>query len=180
MLRPITKEEFARLFDSFENSAFRLESLDQYAVSGEVAEYARFLAGEELPVSGEGDWTRLIKKRVSEGKVMQRVHVIPTPLTPYLKFEIYWGYVHNSVAGEQIYLIERESVSPEVLDTPDFWLFDRKTLVIMRYDADGHFLHAERDDSSTTLEIYGRMINYLLSSSTPLKSFLSRDRSSCK
>jgi hypothetical protein len=178
MARPISKEEFARLFDSFENLAFRLESLDLYTVAGEAAEYARFLAGEELPASTEGDWARFVKKSTSKGKVMQRVHVISIPLTPYLKYEIYWGYVYSCVAGEQIYIIDRANVSPEVLRTTDFWLFDRKTLVIMRYDAAGRFLHAEIEDSPEMLAAYISLSASLLSAATPLKEFLSQIRSS--
>jgi hypothetical protein len=178
MARPITKEEFAHLFDSFEMSAFRLESLDLYAVSGEDADYARFLAGEELPMPTENRWAQLIKKSVSEGKIMQRIHVVSVPLTPYVKYEICWGYVYSSVAGEQICIMDRADVSPEISRMTDFWLFDRKTLVIMRYDAGGHFLHAEREDSSETIAAYGRVTTSLLSAATPLKQFLARIRSS--
>ncbi|MHB8217078.1 MAG: DUF6879 family protein [Candidatus Sulfotelmatobacter sp.] len=176
MLLPITREEFSRLFNSFENSAFRLETLDRYTVPTEAAEYARFLAGEEIPLSTESEWTKLVKKNASAGRIMRRVHAITAPMTPYLKYEICWGYVYSSIAGEQIYLIDRAKAP--TIAAIDFWLFDQKDLIFMRYDADGRFLGAEKEDSPEILAIYRDASTSLISSATPLRTFLAGMRSS--
>jgi hypothetical protein len=41
-------EEFGRLFESFERTAFRLETLAVYDVEDEQEEIARFLTGQEM------------------------------------------------------------------------------------------------------------------------------------
>jgi len=178
MAYPITKEEFAELLNSFEHSAFRLESLDKYTVSSETVEYARFLAGEELPVSVPSEWTKLVRKNVAAGKIMQRVHLIPAPLTPYLKYEIYWGYVHSSIAGEEIYLMNRVNAGPDLARMADFWLFDQRMLIFMRYDSDGRFVRPEKEDSAEVLATCREIRDSLVSTALPLKKFLANSRSS--
>jgi hypothetical protein len=176
MTTPLTNKEFGDLFDSFGQSAFRLESLDRYTVPAEAVEYRRFLVGELFPVSAEDEWAQLIRKNVHQGKIMQRVHVISMPLTPYLRYEIEWGYVYSSLAGEDIYLIERADVPREILRIPEFWLFDRKTLIVMHYDPIGHFVNAERNDSPEAIAACCQASASLLASATQLKQFLARIR----
>jgi hypothetical protein len=172
----ITSEEFSGLFGSFERSAFRLESLDTYTVPDEAVEFRRFLDGEALPTSSEDEWARFIKKSASQNKVIQRVHVIGMPLTPYLKYEIEWGYLYSSVAGEDIYLIDRAHAPREIGQMTDFWLFDRKILVLMRYDSDGRFLHGDREDSPEIVANHCDLSEALLRQATPLKTFLTKTR----
>jgi len=178
MPKPITNQEFAQLFDSFDQSAFRLESLDHYTVPEETVDYQRFLAGEELPTSREDEWAQFIKKSVGQRKVMQRVHTVTMPLTPYLKYEIEWRYLYNSVVGEDIYLLNRTDVSSQILRLTDFWLFDRKTLVVMKYDSAGRFLNAALDDSPEKIVACRDASISLLKLATPLKTFLARIRTS--
>jgi hypothetical protein len=176
MTTTIPREDFARLFQTFSISAFRLEMLDKYTVPSEEIDYARFLAGEELPKTNETDWARIVRMQISEGKIMQRVHVVSMPLTSYLKFEIDWGYIYNSAAGEQIHLLDRKKVSDDVLRMTDYWLFDRKTLIVMQYDKDGRFLNPVREDSPPVLAACINTADSLLSVATPLKTFLSQIR----
>src|SRR4051794_34587810 len=100
MAYTISKAKFGHQFESFKRSAFRLESLDHYSVPEEAVDYHRFLRGEELPTSTEDEWAQFVKKSVAQGKFIQRVHVVPAQLTPYLRYEIEWGYLYSSVAGE--------------------------------------------------------------------------------
>jgi len=172
----LTGEEFSGLFESFEHSAFRLEAFDFYSVPEEEIEFRRFLNGEIFPTSPEDEWAQFIRKSVAQGKVVQRVHVVPLPLTPYLKYEIEWGYSYSGVAGEDIYLIDRAGLPREILQTTDFWLFDQTTLVIMRYDSNGRFLHGEREDSPEIIADHCKISASLLSRGMPLKTFLAKTR----
>jgi hypothetical protein len=177
MTTVLTRDEFGGLFKSFRESAFRLENLDLYTVPQEADEYRRFLAGEELPkTAAESEWVKFVKTCVSEGKTIQRVHAISLPLTPYIKYEIEWGYLYTSAAGEDIRLLDRANISPDLAGLKDFWLFDRKTLVIVQYDSDGRFLHGERDDSPEALKAHIDFCAILESQSTPLRAFLAQER----
>lgn len=177
MTTVLTGEEFGGLFESFRESAFRLETLDAYMVSEEADEYRRFLAGDEFPKSADNEWVQFVKKCVGEGKTIQRVHTISLPLTPYLRYEINWGYLYTSVAGEDIYLVDRTELSAELSGLTDFWLFDRRTLVMVRYDSAGRFLHGEREDSPDEIKRHANACVQMIGQAHPLRAFLARQRS---
>ncbi|WP_328343181.1 DUF6879 family protein [Streptomyces violaceus] len=96
-------EEFGRLFEIFERTAFRLETLDVYDVEEERDEIARFLAGEDMgPEWDDNPWVRSM---TDKGKNVSRVHVMRSPLTDYLRYELS-AYPGNIKAGESIGIID--------------------------------------------------------------------------
>lgn len=138
-------EEFNRLFRDFRYTAYRLETLQQYDVSYEQDEFARFLAGEsrgEFP--GIAAWCDTVRGAVSAGKRMHRVHVVTEPLSDYVRFECGWAYEHTVEAGEDVRLVVASiSAWPVALPHYDYWLFDSSQLVAMYYDEDGRFVSGE-------------------------------------
>ncbi|MFT2016092.1 DUF6879 family protein [Streptomyces sp. 796.1] len=133
-------EEFGRLFEDFERTAFRLETLDAYDVEEEQEEIARFLAGADMgPEWADNPWVRSM---TDKGKQVARVHVLSSPLTDYLRYELS-AYPGNVTAGESIGVIDRsELVAPELPDH-DFWLFDDRDVYRMHYTAAGAFIGGE-------------------------------------
>jgi hypothetical protein len=69
-------EEFLRLFDTFEHTAFRFEILDRYAVPEEDEAVRRFLAGEPPDPSLFASWFALVQAATAAGKTIQRVHLL--------------------------------------------------------------------------------------------------------
>lgn len=133
-------DAWREFFDAFEDYAFRLETLPVYGVASEDEEFRRFLAGEPRPDKELADspWLHRVRGFTGSGRRVQRVHVVTPPLSDYLRYEMEWGYDFNIVAGEDVRIIETESPS----DLPfaaneDFWLFDDKHVVLMRYEPDG-------------------------------------------
>lgn len=56
-------DEFAQLFREFEHAAFRLETLQQYAVDYEVEPIRQFLAGAPMPDDpSKNEWCELIRE----------------------------------------------------------------------------------------------------------------------
>jgi hypothetical protein len=177
MRTPITSSQFGELFTSFERSAFRLETLDQYLVEGENREYERFLAGECLPEDRNQAWADLIKANVSSGKTMRRVHLVTIPLSPYLRFQLSWGYPFSDVAGEQISFLDRKRLPDSGLASlGDYWLFDDRQLVMMRYGPDGTYLGAELEDDPQQLATRIEARQQLLKTAIPLREFLAQER----
>jgi len=159
-------------FDSFEHSAFRLETLPVYSVPEEADDFQRFLSGESLPISMNEEWCDWTRQQTLLGKTLQRVRVISLPLSSYLRFEIDWRYVYSNVAGEEIYLLEKSKIPADMLSLADFWLFDGRVLVRLRYDSNGHFIAEEADIAASSISIYREAATSLLSLGTPLKQFL--------
>ncbi|MEU8822652.1 DUF6879 family protein [Streptomyces sp. NPDC048636] len=82
----LSGEEFGRLFETFERTAFRLETLDVYDVEEEWEEISRFLAGVDMgPEWTDNPWVRSMTEK---GKSVSRVHVLRSPLTDYPRYEL--------------------------------------------------------------------------------------------
>jgi hypothetical protein len=138
-------EEFLQLFENFQHTAFRFETLDRYAVPEEDEALRRFLAGEPPDPSLFTSWFALVQAATAAGKPIQRVHLISEPLTDYLRYEFAY-YQHSTAAGEDVRVLPRART--EGLDLPDrdFWLFDSRLAALMRFDRDGHLHGVELTD----------------------------------
>ncbi|CAD5957919.1 DUF6879 family protein [Streptomyces cyaneofuscatus] len=131
------------LFDDFKQEAFRLETLDDYGRSGNADAYRLFLDGKPKPEGYNTDWLDEVRKNVDAGRRMYRVHVVTRPLTPYLRYELGWGYTTNSTAGEEFFILDVTEQANPLADVGDFWLFDSVTAAPMRYTSDGEFAGAD-------------------------------------
>jgi hypothetical protein len=176
----LSREEFSGLFTSFASSAFRLETLPEYRVEGEVAEFELFLQGKPLPPDGNEAWCRVVSAATQAGKRMQRVHIVPSRLTPYLRFEIEWGYLYSAEAGEDVLLLVHDQPARLFGGWPvhDFWVFDDRTCVRMHYDEGGRFRFGERVDDRAAVEAYGRARAVALDHAVPLRRYLAEVRGS--
>ncbi|MFI1205104.1 hypothetical protein K2224_04060 [Streptomyces sp. BHT-5-2] len=136
----LSGEQFGRLFESFERTAFRLETLPEYDVEEEREEIARFLAGEDMgPEWADNPWVRSM---TDKGKQVSRVHVLTSPLTDYLRYELA-AYPGNIKAGESIGIIDFAEQAVKGLPGHDFWLFDDRQVYRMHYTETGAFIGGE-------------------------------------
>ncbi|MFE7192288.1 DUF6879 family protein [Kitasatospora sp. NPDC057541] len=141
--------EFGRLFESFQHTAFRLETLDLYDVEEEREEFEAFLAGDPMPPEwADNPWVRSM---TDHGKTVARVHVLTSPLTDYLRYELA-AYPGNITAGETIGIIDRADQRVAGLPDHDFWLFDDTDVYRMHYTTDGKFIGAEKLPAEATPE----------------------------
>ncbi len=83
---------------------------------------------------------------------MYRVHILSRPLTPYLRFELGWGYQRNAAAGEEFFILDTTEQGNPIPDAPDFWLFDGRAVGAMAYDSEGKYLGAEFVDADRISE----------------------------
>ncbi|MBF9069848.1 DUF6879 family protein [Streptacidiphilus fuscans] len=130
-------EEWAAKFRDFKREAWRLETLPQYIVPQEADELAQFRAGARFLEVREDDWTAQIRRHKAEGRAMGRVHVLRRPLSDYLRFEFARYYRHSAQAGEDIRILDVTDRENPLEGFQDFWMFDRSTVVLMNYQADG-------------------------------------------
>lgn len=147
-------EDFTRLFREFKHTAFRLETLQAYAVDYEVEPIRQFLAGAAMPDDpSKNEWCALIRDAVAAGKTMGRVHVVVEPLTDYLRYELGWSYPPNVAAGEDIRIlpVQPGAWPPDLPEGYDYWLFDSHDLWVMAYGDGGEFLYAEHVDDPTEI-----------------------------
>lgn len=132
-----TRKDLGELFDTFEREAFRLETLDDYGKSGNMDAYQAFLSGQPQPDGYNESWVSQVRAYTSSGKRIYRVHVLSRPLTPYLRYELGWGYRKNVTGGEEFFILDTTDKPNPLEGVEDFWLFDEGAAVIMHYDAGG-------------------------------------------
>jgi hypothetical protein len=136
----ITPEEFRSwdLFATFEHTAFRLESRDGYAADTEQDSYKEYLAGQadlDKRRMQRSRWLGTMRAAINQGKRVERVRVVPSPLTDALRYEAWEGKL-NAEVGEDIRYLDRERARE--LGIPylnhDYWLFDSHRLYQLRFD----------------------------------------------
>jgi hypothetical protein len=128
----------ADLYRTCRVSARRLETLQDYDVSGDEERLRAFLAGEPLPPprQGKADDLALIADLRDRGRYVGRVHVVDRPLTDYIRYELA-VYAENVAAGEDVLIADR-SDHPELEGlAQDFAMFDSETVVLFDYDHAG-------------------------------------------
>jgi hypothetical protein len=141
--------QISDLFDSFNESAFRLEGLSEYSVPEEAAVFHEFRTTGSIDPTFNSDWTDLVAKNTAAGKTMSRLRLLSKKLTDYERFELI-TYRTNVAAGEDIRFSSIEHSGFE----NDFWVFDLTWIAVMKYDRDGAWRGADvrrvnADDTKT-------------------------------
>jgi hypothetical protein len=172
MGRPVSfGDDFAGLFDWFATRAFRLETLDQYAVGYEEEAIGRFLASESVDPGFIAPWLERVAAATGAGRQLQRVHVVTEPLSPYLRYEMD-GYRHTVAAGEDVRILPRPQARALELPEEDFWLFDDGPVARMRYDREGAYLAAELIEEPDAVACYCRWRDVALQAATPYARYV--------
>lgn len=176
---PMDAEGLAASLQGTRSTAFRLETLQYYA--GEDEDVDAFRRG--LPRAQRSVVTSSYLRRLAiatlAGKRWERVHVVDSPLTDYVRYELA-AYVESAAVGEDIRIGDR-AVSPQLADLQqDFWLLDEAApaaqALIMDYDGQGRFLGARRADDPGTLAWCRQARKIALRHSVPLNAYLASDR----
>jgi hypothetical protein len=174
---PVSEQEIYEAVEAFKSTAFRLETLPQYAVPQDVERLRVFRETGQPPArtTETSPWLGLIARTTAAGRRWSRVHIVSEPLTEYLRFELL-AYRDNASAGESIRIADRDTHAALAHLTEDFWLLDgdgdHSVAVLMRYDADGHFLGAERAEHPDTVARCRAERDLALALAVPLDEYL--------
>lgn len=136
-------EAWQAKFRDFRNEAWRLETLPEYKVPQEEQGIRAYLAGERIdPLTHSDEYTEDLERVRREGKSKGRVHVVTRPLTTYLQYE-FMCYRPHVRAGEDIRILDITDRPNPLEGVQDFWMFDKSTVVLMNYEADGRQINRE-------------------------------------
>lgn len=125
---------------------FRVETLDNYAVPSDAGEFAQYLRGEPGPdLAGKAAWLDGLRADHEAGRAWRYVHVLRTPLSPYLEYELDWCYGPNVAAGMQVKILDlsRAHFPDALLRMGDFFVIDGDAVVRMHYNPRNEFTGAE-------------------------------------
>jgi hypothetical protein len=180
---PLADDEFDRLFERFQHTAFRLETLQHYSMPYEDSLLRGFLVGEPEPVGLNEKyawWRRLIADAVAVGKRVERIHVVAEPLSDYMRFQLTWLYPGNADAGEDIRIIPTSS-GRWPADLPgyghDYWLLDSQTMALLHYDHEGRFVAVDLTDNESQIAQANAWRDAALHRAIPYKEYMIRSKS---
>jgi hypothetical protein len=146
----ITDNEMTAAFAAANDSVLRWEH--QRVYTGEEGEddlIATWRAGTpELPPL-DVPWLNMLRELEAKGAHLARVRVQDDPPNEYQRWLAYLATNWNIPGGEQIRVMSRRAARPlEWLSGRhiDWWLIDRKRVVVMHFDRDGHRLVNELTD----------------------------------
>ncbi|MCZ4607255.1 hypothetical protein O3S80_26535 [Streptomyces sp. Lzd4kr] len=163
-------EAWQKKFRDFQSEAWRLETLPEYKVPQEEEEILAYMAGERIdPHTHSNAYTEDLKRVRREGKSKGRVHIVSRPLTTYLQYEFMY-YRPHAWAGEDIRIMDVTDRENPLADVQDFWMFDKKEVVLMNYQEDGTQISREVYEGDVTSFIENQRI--ALIESVPFEEYV--------
>ena len=174
MTAPLTPDDLKAAFARARTSVFRLETLALY-VGDEDTVLAAFRGGLPQPRSAAKDeWTSWVRRKLTEGCTVRRVHVVCEPLTEYLRFELTWSYEANVGAGEDVRIlpVAPGAAWPDGVPRCDMWLFDDRALYVMRYDPRGVWTGVDHVTDSARVAAACRSRDVALRQSVPWRDYV--------
>ncbi|WP_419994773.1 DUF6879 family protein [Streptomyces boninensis] len=135
-------DAFLRLFESFEHTAWRLETRRRYASDEQTATWRQFAAGQPVQWDYDNAWLAGVRRQTEQGKRFERVRVVDTPPTRGQRY-LLEGAHRNNAAGEDIRNLTRAEAERLQLPREDFWLFDSRMAAVLNFDDSDNLLGAE-------------------------------------
>ncbi|MFI8873988.1 DUF6879 family protein [Streptomyces sp. NPDC055243] len=129
----ISPEEFGRLFETFEHTAWHLETRSGYASDREDLDFGAFLRTGKVTWDLDSTWNQNIRGQVDQGKRVGRVRVLDDPPTDGQRFLLAYGAV-NVAAGEDVGCLWRSEAQRIGPLEEDFWIFDSRLVAILHFD----------------------------------------------
>ncbi|MFD0314532.1 DUF6879 family protein [Streptomyces flavalbus] len=126
-------EEFKRLFQTFDHTAWRLETRRRYASDEATDTWAQFTAGEPVRWDYDDAWCRTVRSQTEQGKRFERVRLLDSPATQGQRY-LLDNAVRNCAVGEDIRCLPRAEAERLRLPTEDFWLFDSRLVARLVFD----------------------------------------------
>jgi hypothetical protein len=133
----LSRAEFESLFDTFAESAWRLEVQPAYDEPEEREPLQRWLAGEPDDLAWMADWWAWIREITQAGKQFGRVRVVYDPPSDYQRYELGVLTPPAVAAGEDIRVLPVVRARELQLPDRDFWLFDHARVAVLHFGPDG-------------------------------------------
>ncbi|MEU3986740.1 DUF6879 family protein [Streptomyces sp. NPDC026672] len=138
----IDLKEFGRLFETFEHTAWRLETRGRYQSDTEDPTYEEFVRTGRFELDTEDDWSQLMRRQTSASKTVGRVRIVDDPPTVGQLF-LLADAPRNAAAGEDMRYLRRQEAEARNLPADDFWIFDSRLVARLRFDEADVLLGAE-------------------------------------
>ncbi|WP_146166814.1 DUF6879 family protein [Streptosporangium nondiastaticum] len=126
-------DEFDGMFETFEHTAWRLETRRAYRSDEETETYQRFTQGRDAEYDLNDPWCASRREQAALGKRFERVRIVDNPPTPGQLY-LLDGARRNAAVGEDIRNLWRSDAERLRLPSEDFWLFDSRVVALLHFD----------------------------------------------
>ncbi|MER5223296.1 DUF6879 family protein [Streptomyces flaveus] len=138
----IDLEEFGKLFETFEHSAWHLETRRGYASDRDDDGYRVFTETGSAPCDLDSDWCTNIRRQTAAGKTVGRVRVVDDPPTQGQLFLLDYAKC-NAATGEDVRNLWRADFDRLHVPAEDWWIFDSRMVALLHFDEVDALLNVE-------------------------------------
>ncbi len=120
----------------------RVQTLDYYDVTSDGDDYRRYLDGEAAATAaGKREWLDRLRTDAAAGRLRRNVHIVRSPLTPYLRYQFEWCYVPNNGAGQNIRILDvtETPAAAALVKVGDLAVVEGRHVARLHYDANGDY-----------------------------------------
>ncbi|MFD8965252.1 DUF6879 family protein [Streptomyces sp. NPDC059568] len=133
--RIIGLDDFGRLFETFEHTAWRLETRGRYGSDELTDTWRQFVQGEPVQWDYDDNWSGNVRTQTAQGKRFERVRVVDSPPTTGQLY-LLDNARRNCAVGEDIRNLWRAEADRLHLPAEDFWIFDSRFVALLNFDGD--------------------------------------------
>ncbi|WP_217545553.1 DUF6879 family protein [Streptomyces sp. GbtcB6] len=168
-------DEFGRLFETFEHTAWRLETRRGYASDRDDPTYREFMETGGITLDYDDDWSKNIRHQVLADKTIGRVRIVDEPPTEGQLF-LLADSPRNTAAGEDIRYLPRNEADARLLGTDDFWIFDSRLVARLNIDEQDVFHDVEIITEPTEVLRYCQIRDRAMHGAVPAAEFAAQLR----
>ncbi|MEU6175351.1 DUF6879 family protein [Streptantibioticus parmotrematis] len=163
-------DAFNSLFETFDHSAWRLETRCRYASDEATDTYAQFVASGAVAWDMDSWYCRTIRSQVAVGKSIGRVRIVDNPPTVGQRY-LMANAQRNAELGEDVRNLWREDAEQLSLGTEDFWIFDSRLVALLNFDDADSLVNVELITEPAEVVRYSVLRDAALHRAIPHKRF---------
>ncbi|MFF4933565.1 DUF6879 family protein [Streptomyces griseofuscus] len=169
----INDDTFGSYFETFQHTAWRLETRRGYASDRAGEKYRQFMETGTVPNDLHRPWCANVTAQTAQGKRIERVRIMDRPPTSEQLF-LLASAASNSEAGEDIRNLWRPDAEKLRLPAVDFWLFDSRRALVLHFDSADEYLGAELVDDPVRIVGFCQIRDAAWHYATPREEFVAQ------
>ncbi|MES4901780.1 MULTISPECIES: DUF6879 family protein [unclassified Streptomyces] len=168
--RIIDLDAFGKLFETFEHTAWRLETRRRFASDESAPDYQEFVDTGQMPLELYHPFFATIHEQTQQGKRVERVRIVDDPPTIGQRYLLY-SATRNNDMGEDIRNLWRADADRLRLPAEDFWIFDSRLVALLNFDDDDNLVDVELITEPVAVNRYVQVRDAAWHYAVPYKEF---------
>ncbi|MFI0728106.1 DUF6879 family protein [Streptomyces sp. NPDC021225] len=169
----VSHDAFGKLFETFEHTAWRLETRRRFASDESAPDYQEFVETGEAPLDLYAPFFATIREQTQQGKRVERVRIVDNPPTIGQRYLLH-SAARNKDMGEDIRNLSRDEANRLRLPAEDFWIFDSRLVALLNFDDDDNLVDIELITEPAQVNRYVQVRDAAWHYAIPYETFAAR------